>query len=248
MSEWIPGKITQIKYWTDQLFSIHVTAKINTFIPGQFTKIGIQTHNKFIKRAYSYLNSSNNQNLEFYIVKIPSGLLTPKLHNLNVGDTLMISKKSYGKFILSEIPTCKNLWMIASGTGISPYLSILQSFDKRLNNFSKIILIHAVRYLKNLNYLFILNRLKNFYKNQLIVQTILSREYSPHSLFGHIPDLIENHFLEKKINLNINQHDHIMLCGNPKMITNTKNILYKKYGMTTHSYKKTGHITQERYW
>lgn len=248
MSIWIPGKIIQIKHWTNRLFSIYVNASINPFIPGQFTKIGAKLNNKFICRAYSYLNDPSNPNLEFYITKIKSGTLTTVLHNLHQNDDIMISKESYGKFILKEIPKCDNLWMIASGTGIAPYLSILDSFDKKLSSFSKIILIHAVRYSKNLNYLTKMIKLTKKYQGQLLIQTILSQEFSSHTLFGRIPNLIENNILEKKIGLYLNQNSHIMLCGNPHMIIDIKNILYKKYKMISHSSKIIGQITQERYW
>lgn len=248
MSTWIPGTIVNIQHWTDKLFSISVDAAIDTFIPGQFAKIGMQTKKKFIQRAYSYLNPPNNPYLEFYIVKTKPGVLTTILYNLHIKDILMISKKSYGKFILNEIPKCINLWMIASGTGISPYLSILESFDQRLNYFKKIILIHAVRYAKNLNYLSKMLKLKKIYRDKLLIQTVLSQEYSLDSIHGRIPILIENNILEKTIGLNINQDSHVMLCGNPHMIIDIKVILNKKYGMNTHSYKKFGHITQERYW
>lgn len=248
MSIWIPATIIQIKHWTDRLFSLYMTAEINTFIPGQFAKIRTRIQGKFIQRAYSYLSAPSNPNLEFYIVKITSGILTTVLNDLQINDTLMISKESYGNFILNRIPKCIDLWMIASGTGISPYLSILESFDARLNNFVNIILIHAVRYSNNLNYLPKMMKLQNIYKGQLRIQTILSQEHVPNSLYGRVPNLIENSLLEKQIGLNFNQNSHIMLCGNPQMISDTKNILNKKYGMIVHSHHVSGHITQERYW
>lgn len=249
MTTWISGKINQITHWTDQLFSITVNAAVDTFIAGQYTKIGLKINNKIIQRAYSYLNSPNNPNLEFYITKIISGKLTTLLHSLTLNDTLMISKESYGKFVLNEIPNHRsNLWMIASGTGISPYLSILDSQDKKLEQFSKIVLVHAVQYSKNLNYLLKMINLKKLYNGKLIIQTILSQEQSNRSLYGRIPILIKNNLLEKSIGLYLNNNSHVMLCGNPQMIIDTNNILYKKYGMTFHSKNNIGQITKERYW
>ncbi|CAD83275.1 ferredoxin--NADP reductase [Candidatus Blochmanniella floridana] len=249
MSTWILGKVLNIRHWTNQLFSITINAKIDTFIAGQFSKIGIKINNKIIQRAYSHLNAPNNPNLEFYITKVTSGTLTNLLHTLQIGDTIMISKQSYGQFILDKIPNHSNyLWMIATGTGISPYLSILESFDKRLYLFLKIILIHATRYSKNLNYLPKMTELQKAYNGKLLIQTILSREYSFNSMYGYIPTLIENNTLEKKIGLYLNNNSYVMLCGNPQMITDTKKILKKKYNMKNHSHKNTGNIIQERYW
>lgn len=249
MTTWACGTIIQTTYWTNDLFSIKINAKINPFTAGQFVKIGLLSNNKIIQRAYSYLNAPHSPYLEFYITKVLSGKLTQLLYSLQLGDTLMISKESYGKFILNKIPNhCSNLWMLASGTGISPYLSILDSQDNKIKQFTKIILIHATRYSKNLNYLPKMIELQKSYNGKLIIQTILSQEQSSSSLYGRIPKLIENNILENTIGLRLNNNSHIMLCGNPQMIIDTKNILNKKYGMKHHSQKNPGHITQERYW
>lgn len=249
MITWTHGTITQITYWTNNLFSIQIHATINPFIAGQFAKIGLPVGKKIIQRAYSYVTPPYHPYLEFYITKVMSGKLTELLYSLQLGDTLMISKESYGKFILNEIPDhCSNLWMLASGTGISPYLSILASHDNKIKQFSKIILIHATRYSKNLNYLPKMIELQKLYDEKLIIQTVLSQEQSSSSLHGRIPQLIENNILENTIGLYLNNNSHIMLCGNPQMIIDTKNILNKKYGMKHHSQKNPGHITQERYW
>ncbi|WP_159715040.1 ferredoxin--NADP(+) reductase [Blochmannia endosymbiont of Camponotus nipponensis] len=249
MITWVTGKIIDIKHWKNRLFSLIVHAPVNTFTAGQFTKIGININNMIIHRAYSYLNAPRNPNLEFYIATVLTGKFTPLLCTLCPGDTLMLTKESYGRFVLNAIPNCENLWMLASGTGIGPYLSILEDQDERLHQFSNIVLVHAVRFFKNLNYLSQMQKLKIFYNGKLHIQTIISQEKYPNSLFGRIPTLIENDSLEKKVGLQLNiDNSHVMLCGNPQMIHDTKKILNKKYGMTDHILSKPGHVTQERYW
>lgn len=249
MSIWITGRVVNIKYWTDILFTVVVHAPVDAFIAGQFTRIGMKTNNIIVQRAYSYLNAPNNPNLEFYIATISGGKLTPFLRSLRIGNTLMLTKSSYGRFVLDEVPNCKNLWMLATGTGIGPYLSILEHDYRKLDKFSNIILVHATKFSKNLNYLFKMIELQKSYCNKLHVQTILSQEKSVYSLYGHIPTLIENNVLEKKIGLSLSAQDsHVMLCGNPGMIYETKEILKKKYGMKDHLKRNPGHITQERYW
>lgn len=249
MSIWVTGKVIDIKYWTNQLFTIVAHAPIEMFIAGQFTKIGIKFNNLIIQRAYSYLNSPNNPNLEFYITTIHGGRLTPFLRSLRPGSAIMLTKQSSGHFILEKVPRCENLWMLATGTGISPYLSILEYHDAKLDDFSNIVLVHAVRYKKNLNYLFKIKKLQNIYHNKLHIQTVLSREHSMFSLHGRIPALLENSLLEKKIGLSLNaQNSHVMLCGNPRMIFDVKEILKKKYNMRDNVKNSSGQITQERYW
>ncbi|URJ28191.1 ferredoxin--NADP(+) reductase [Candidatus Blochmannia vicinus (nom. nud.)] len=249
MSTWVVGKIVEVKHWTDQLFSLIVQAPVNAFVAGQFTRIGMYVNSTIIQRAYSYLNAPNDPNLEFYIATVLEGKFTPLLRALCSGDTVMLTKEAYGRFVLDEIPSCANLWMLASGTGIGPYLSILADHDERLDQFSNIVLVHATRFYKNLNYLSQIKKLKNIYSSKLRVQTITSQEKSYNSLFGRIPTLIENNSLEKKVGLPLNiSNSHVMLCGNPHMISDTKEILKKKYGMKDHVRRNPGHITQERYW
>lgn len=249
MPIWITGKVINVRHWTDRLFTIVVHAPISEFIAGQFIRIKIQINNFIIQRAYSYLNAPENSDLEFYIATVAQGKLTPYLSALVSGDTIILTKEAYGSFVLDKIPSCENLWMLATGTGIAPYLSILSCQDRRLDNFLNIVLVHATQFSKNLNYLFKMMQLKKIHNNKLHIETVLSQECSTYSLYGRIPHLISNDLLEKKVGINLDiKNSHVMLCGNPAMIYETKKILYKKYGMKRHVKGDPGHITQECYW
>ncbi|WP_247646095.1 FAD-binding oxidoreductase, partial [Enterobacteriaceae endosymbiont of Donacia piscatrix] len=118
MTEWSIGKIKEIKYWKNNLFSIILKAKINNFFAGQFTKLALKINNKKIQRAYSYINSPKNKNYEFYISNINKGNLTPFLYKLKINDKIMIAKNALGNFTINNINSCKNLWMLSTGTGI----------------------------------------------------------------------------------------------------------------------------------
>ncbi|QJC36487.1 ferredoxin--NADP(+) reductase [Enterobacteriaceae endosymbiont of Donacia simplex] len=249
MTEWSIGKIKKIKYWTENLFSIIINAKINNFSAGQFTKLALDINGKKIQRAYSYINSPNNQNYEFYISNIKKGKLSPYLYNLKINDKIFISKNSSGTFILNNIQSCKNLWMLSTGTGIGPYLSILQ--DKVcFKKFAKIILIHSIRYIEDFNYLNLVKSIEKNYYNKLIVQIILTRNTNINNfLYGYIPNLIKNGQLEKKIGIKISpRNSHIMLCGHPEMIQQTQNFLEKNRGFSKNLKNQNGNITSERYW
>lgn len=249
MNEWIDGNIIKIMYWSNYLFSIIINAPINKFIPGQYAKIFININGKKIQRAYSYVNDPNNNNIEFYLVKVKSGKLSSYLSLLKPGDKLKINKNSFGYFTLEKVLNCKYLWMIATGTAIGPYLSILQNNSKKINSFEKIILVYAVRFYKDLNYFNLIKKLQIKYKNKLIFQPIISREKISKSLMGRIPDLIKNQTLEKSIGLEINkENSHVMICGNPSMVKETQKILINTKGMIKNSEKKLGHITTENYW
>ncbi|MFT8229758.1 MAG: FAD-binding oxidoreductase [Enterobacterales bacterium] len=248
MTQWIKGKILKIIYWNDRLFSIFIKADVAPFIAGQFTKLKLNISDKIMQRAYSYVNAPINKNLEFYISLVNNGKFSNALYKLKPGNSILISKYSKGVFIIKEIPRCENLWMFATGTGIGPYLSILEEINN-LDKFDTIILVHAVSFYKDLSYLPKMLRLKDKYNKKLHIQTIISRENINGSLYGYIPNLIENGTLEKKLNIQIKcTNSHIMLCGNPNMIKNTLNILKTKKNMKKHFINNKGHITSEQYW
>lgn len=248
MSKWVTGKVVQIKYWTDHLFSLIIHAPINSFIAGQFTKLGLEKNGVKVQRAYSYVNSPSNKDLEFYLIMVPEGKLSPRLHAIQPGEHLMITKDSVGYFIIDNIPPCQHLWMLATGTALGPYLSILEH-GTGLTKFNYIVLIHAVRFAKDLNYLPYMLKLQKRYNGMLRILTIVSREKLHGSLNGRIPNLIADGSLESSIGLSFHtKSSHVMLCGNPQMVIDTQHILQKKFGMRKHFKHNPGHITSERYW
>lgn len=247
MSEWVKGKVIALEHWTNTLFRIKIKALIDSFIPGQYAKLALFIDGKRITRAYSYVNAPSDNNLEFYLVKIPKGQLSPYLYKLSVGEEIMISKEARGFFILSTIPNCDTLWMIATGTGIGPYLSILQE-GKDLMRFKKIVLVHAARLSCDLNYLPLMKKLYEYYNGKLYIQTIVSREKTATSLNGRITTLIENNLLEKTLGIFINHKSHVMLCGNPHMVRDTQKILQDTRQMQKNLRGQSGHISSEQYW
>lgn len=248
MAEWVNASIKEVKNWTDSLFSLIVTAPIDPFIAGQFAKLALETDGERVQRAYSFVNAPGNGLLEFYIVNVPEGKLSPNLHQLQPGQQVMITKESAGFFILDEIPPCQTLWMLATGTAIGPYLSILQE-GKDLDRFENIVLIHAARYGQDLSYLPLMQQLQQHYSGKLRIQTVVSRENVAGSLTGRIPALIASGELEAAIGLPINaEQSHIMLCGNPQMVRDTQQLLKESRQMRKHLKRKPGHMTSEHYW
>lgn len=244
---WLKTKIIDLKKWSDRLFTLKIKAPINPFFAGQYTKLSYIKHNKRIQRAYSFVNEPKNKILEFYILLIPTGKLTPILCAAYDYE-IFIAKHSFGFFILSELPICQNIWMFATGTAIGPYCSILK--DKEIfQKYKKIILIYAVKNSKDLIYLSILKKIQIKNKNKIIIRIILSQEKKQNYLYGRIPQLLLSGELEKSISEPLNNKDsHVMLCGNPNMVKETQIILYKLKDMKKHFRRKPGHITSENYW
>ncbi|AOM41713.1 ferredoxin--NADP(+) reductase [Xenorhabdus hominickii] len=248
MANWVTGKVTDITNWTDSLFSIKVHAPIEKFTAGQFAKLSLEIDGQRIQRAYSYVNSPDDHNLEFYLVTVPEGKLSPQLAELKTGDELFVTEHAAGFFVLEEIPDCQTLWMIATGTGIGPYLSILQQGDD-LERFENIVLVHAARWGQDLSYLPMMQQLEQKFQGKLRIQTIVSREKQPNSLIGRVPALIESGKLESAVGLTmLAENSHIMLCGNPQMVRDTQQLLKEQRNMTKHLRRRPGHMTCEQYW
>lgn len=248
MAEWVNASIKQVNDFTDSLFSLIVTAPIDPFTAGQFAKLALEIDGERVQRAYSFVNAPSDNNLEFYLVTVPEGKLSPRLHALKPGDEVMITKESAGFFVVDEVPECKTLWMLATGTAIGPYLSILQE-GKGLARFENIVLVHAARYAQDLSYLPLMQQLQQRYNGQLRIQTVVSREEITGSLTGRVPALIESGELESAVGLPINAEDsHVMLCGNPQMVRDTQQLLKETREMRKHLKRKPGHMTAEHYW
>ncbi|ATA25746.1 ferredoxin--NADP(+) reductase [Brenneria goodwinii] len=248
MAEWVTGKVIQVENWTESLFSIRIHAPIAPFTAGQYAKLALDVDGERVQRAYSYVNAPSDHNLEFYLVNVPEGKLSPRLHALRPDDEVMVTKDAAGFFVLEEIPDCETLWMLATGTAIGPYLAILQE-GKDLARFKNIVLVHAARFARDLSYLPLMQQLQQRYYGQLHIQTVVSREESAGSLTGRIPVLIANGALESAVGLPMETAtSHVMLCGNPQMVRDTQQILKEERQMTKHLRRRPGHITSEHYW
>jgi ferredoxin--NADP+ reductase len=248
MADWVTGKVTKIENWTDALFSLTVHAPVHPFTAGQFTKLGLEIDGERVQRAYSYVNAPSNPDLEFYLVTVPEGKLSPRLASLKPGDEVQLVSEAAGFFVLDEVPDCETLWMLATGTALGPYLSILQE-GKDLARFNNLVLVHAVRYAADLSYLPLMLELQQRYEGKLRIQTVVSREAVPGSLTGRVPALIESGALEAATGLTMTaENSHVMLCGNPQMVRDTQQLLKESRQMTKHLRRRPGHMTAEHYW
>ncbi|WP_313655764.1 ferredoxin--NADP(+) reductase [Pantoea sp.] len=248
MAEWVNAEVKEVKNWTDALFSLRVNAPIDPFVAGQFAKLALEIDGERVQRAYSYVNAPSDDLLEFYLVTVPEGKLSPHLQALQPGDQVMVTKDAAGFFVLDEVPDCKTLWMLATGTAIGPYLSMLQQ-GEGVDRFENIVLVHATRYAADLSFLPLMQQLQQRYPGRLHIQTVVSREAVPGSLTGRVPALIENGELERATGLKLDaDSSHVMLCGNPQMVRDTQQLLKETRGMRKHLKRKPGHITSEHYW
>lgn len=245
--KWVQGEVVDVKHWTETLYSVKVSAPNVEFIAGQYTKVSLYINDQEVARPYSFVNSPNEDILEFYSVSVPNGPLSTAMQKLKEGDSINVGPKGNGFLILNEIPITENIWMLATGTAIGPYLSILKTKDS-WTKFKKVVLVHAVRYEKELTYQDTIRDIKDQYGDRFIYISYVSREETNTSLRGRIPKDIGNGILEKKANIQMNPNNtHVMICGNPAMLKDTT-VELKKIGLKKHRRSSPGHISTENYW
>ena len=246
MAQWLNGTVTANTHWTDTLFSIKVQTEPFDFIAGQFVRLALDTVGGKAQRAYSLLNSPGSKEQEFLISTVADGLLSPLLQQLKPGDTVQVSQPASGFFILDEVPEGENLWLISTGTGIGPYLSMLGT-DSLWQRFSSIILLHSVRFEAELVYQPLIRQFQQRYGKQLHYQPVVTRQDCAGALKQRIPDLIQSGLLQASCGQSLDLQSQVMLCGNPQMITETKAVL-ESLGLKKNLRRDPGQITVEQYW
>ena len=247
MSNWTEGKVVENKHWTDLLYSLRIEADIDPFVAGQYGRLGLEVDDQIVGRPYSFVNAPHEPLLEFYSITVPEGPLSPRLAKLQKGDSIFIDKRVNGFFTLDEVPDGHDMWMLATGTALGPFLSILNS-EEVWKRFENIVLVHAVRYKNELTYQDTAAILKDTFKDRFQVIPFVSREETDHAMTGRIPAAIETGLLEEKVNIQISpKNSQVMLCGNPDMLVDTRKALKQK-GLKKNLRRSPGHITTESYW
>lgn len=246
MAQWLNGTVTANHHWHANLFSLKVHTPAFEFTAGQFVRLGINTPDGRVQRAYSLVNSPGSAELEFLVSTVADGKLSPLLQQLKMGDSVEISQPASGFFVLDEVPAGDNLWLMASGTGIGPYLSMLGSHPL-WQRFKHIILVHSVRTVADLAYRELILQHQHQYPGQLHYQPIVTREAHSGALNKRLPQLIQSGELQSACQQSLTNRSQVMLCGNPQMISDTKAVL-EGLGLSKNLRRSPGNITVEQYW
>lgn len=224
--------VLSVHHWTDAYFTFTCTRDDSLrFENGQFVMVGLMVDGKPLMRAYSVASANWEEHLEFFSIKVQDGPLTSRLQHLKVGDEVLISKKPTGTLICGDLNPGKNLYLLSTGTGIAPFLSITKD-PEVYDQFEKVILVHGVRYKKDLAYYDRFTKelpeheyLGELIKEKLIYYPVVSREEYPHR--GHITDLMTSGKMFEDIGLPMMnpEYDRAMLCGSPAMLKDTSGVL-----------------------
>ncbi|WP_102796120.1 ferredoxin--NADP reductase [Bowmanella denitrificans] len=243
---WVEGKVIERRDWNDKLFSLFIQADIAPFLPGQFIKVALPIAGKRIGRAYSLVNAPGSATLEILVVAVEQGQLSPALAALSAGDKLEVSARASGFMTLAEIPKCRDLWMLATGTAVGPFVSMLRA-GQLWSQCENAVLVYGVRYAHDLAYIDELNTLAS-QNPSLRLMISVTREAIPGAFNQRITELIATGQLEQAAGLPINtDNSHLVLCGNPDMVSETQQLLLEK-GLHKHLKRQPGHITVEKYW
>jgi len=252
MSAMHQEKVLSVHHWTDRLFSFTTTRDMALrFSNGHFTMIGLMVDNKPLLRAYSVVSANYEEHLEFLSIKVPDGPLTSRLQHIQVGDMIIVGRKPTGTLLIDYLLPAQNLYLIGSGTGIAPFLSIIRD-PETYEKFQKVILIHGVREVKELAYHDYLTQelpqhelLGEMVSEQLIYYPTVTRE--PFRYQGRSTDLITSGQLAKDLNLpEMNpETDRVMLCGSPQLLKDLKAILESRHFMEGNT-SKPGQFVIER--
>lgn len=232
MSAFATEKVLSVHHWNESLFSFKTTRDMALrFDNGQFVMIGLPGEGRPITRAFSIASPNYEEYLEFFSIKVPGGPLTSRLQHLQPGDPVLVSRKPTGTLILNDLLPGRNLYLLATGTGLAPFLSIIQHPDA-YERFEHVVLIHGVRRVSDLAYAdFITGELAQheylgeWVREKLVYYPTVTRE--PFRNQGRLTELIANGklFADTGLPALDPQQDRAMLCGGPAMLEDTTALL-----------------------
>jgi ferredoxin--NADP+ reductase len=246
-----------VKHWTDTYFSFAITRPPSfRFRSGEFVMIGLPSEvegGKPILRAYSIASPHWAEELEFFSIKVADGPLTSRLQKIQVGDQILLAKKSTGTLVLDALTPGKRLFLIGTGTGLAPWLSVARDPDA-YDRYEKVIIAHTVREIRDLAY-------RDFFETELKADELLGEMITeqfvyyptvtrePFPQHGRITDLIRSGQLFRDLGLEGDKfnpaEDRIMLCGSMHMIKDCAALL-EEQGLVEGSNAEPGDFVLER--
>ena len=244
--------VTAVHHWTDRLFSFKTTRNPGfRFKNGHFTMIGLESEGKPLMRAYSLASANHEDELEFFSIKVPDGPLTSKLQAIEVGDALLVNSKATGTLVQDNLLPGKHLYLIATGTGLAPFLSLIRD-PELYEQYDKIILTHGCRYTDELAYRELITDhlprheyLGEMVREKLLYYPTVTREKFANN--GRLTDLLRIGKLTTDLGLppvNVDT-DRFMICGSPSMLKDISTLLDSR-GLREARHGEAGHYVIER--
>ena len=227
--------VLSVRHWNDSLFSFRTTRDRGLrFKNGHFLMIGLPVDGRPLMRAYSIASANYEDHLEFYSIKVPNGPLTSRLQHLKAGDQILVNRRTTGTLVTNNVRPGKRLFMLSTGTGLAPFMSIIRD-PETYEQFEHVTIAHGVRYASELGYAeYIKNELPDHeyigeqVKNQLHYYPTVTRE--PFENEGRLTDLLDSGKLCRDLGLSEldPEHDRVMICGSPNMLQDLVQMLEQR--------------------
>jgi ferredoxin--NADP+ reductase len=225
-------RVLHVHHWNDSLFTFRTTRDASLrFRNGHFVMLGLHVEGKPLLRAYSVASANHDEHLEFLSIKVPHGPLTSRLQHLQPGDELIVGRKPVGSLVLDDLRPGRHLYLLSTGTGLAPFMSIIQDPDT-YERFQKVVLIHCVRQVSELAYAgYIENELPRheflgeLLRDKLVYYPTVTREPFRHQ--GRLTEVIESGRLFTDIGLPPIDPavDRAMICGSAAMLADSCRLL-----------------------
>lgn len=234
--------VLDVRHWTDDYFSFTTTRDDGfRFDNGQFVMLGLHTPQgdgtqRPLLRAYSIASANWEEQLEFFSIKVPNGPLTSRLRDIRPGDDILIGRKPTGTLLIHDLHPGRNLYLLGTGTGFAPWLSIVKD-PETYDRFERVILCHGVRSADDLAYRdYIVNELPRheFFGEQIAAKLhyypAVTREaftVAGHDRSDRLTDLLDSGRIAAQLGLQPldPEHDRAMICGSTRMLADFRAIL-----------------------
>lgn len=254
--KWTTEQVLAIHTWTPTLCSFRISRPRSfRFRAGHYARLGLQAANgTLVWRPYSIVSAVTDEYLEFLAVLVPEGEFSLCLADLRLGDAVQLEKLSFGFLTLDQLASGEDLWLIASGSGLGPFISILREASV-WQDFQRIFVIHSVRRAAELAYREDIQRIAQEHKSlseaalaDLCYLPIVTREAQATTLSGRIPLLLETGQLEQAAGRVLQAAtSRIMVCGNPDMSRDLRQLFISR-GFATTRRGVLGQMAFEKYW
>lgn len=251
--KWTSEQVLAIRRWTPTLLSFRTTRyRSFRFTPGHYTRLGLGPDDDIVWRPYSLASANYDEHLEFIAIQVPGGAFSEPLQRLRVGDAIRVDKLSYGFLTVDQLAPGRDLWMLASGTGLGPFLSILRD-PAVWQNYRRLIVVHSVRQAAELAWR---DEIADIPRGELFAEAsavlcylpIVTREPGATALAERIPALLADGRLEQAAGSALDvASSRVLVCGNPEMSRELRQLLSAR-GFATNRRGVPGQMAFEKYW
>ncbi len=225
-------RVLSVHHWNETLFSFTTTRSQGLrFRNGHFVMVGLEAEKRPLLRAFSVVSPNYDEQLEFYSIKIPDGALTSRLQHIQPGDSVLISSKPTGTLLVDNLRPGKRLYLLATGTGLAPFMSIIRD-PETYERFEHVVIAHGVRRVSDLGYRQYIE--EALPRHELVGEHVraglryyptVTREAFRNQ--GRVPELLGSGKLAADLGLPEldSAHDRVMICGSPGMLADTVGLL-----------------------